>query len=99
MMTEIVTAEAPAKKRLVASLGQSLLSFSFDIGGLLTGALLVLYFNVFEGAPWALILFPGILSVRGAIGGLFSGRLSTGLHLGTVKANYTKNTKDFYLLL
>lgn len=87
--------------RLKASLTQSLLSFSFDIGGLLTGALLVVYFDVFgiRAAPWALILFPGILSVRGAIGGLFSGHLSTGLHLGTVKANYIKNTKDFRLLL
>jgi len=100
-MTATNVAKPTSATRLRASLGQSLLSFSFDIGGLLTGALLVLYFNVFsiKEAPWALILFPGILSVRGAIGGLFSGHLSTGLHLGTVKASYTKNTKDFHLLL
>ena len=100
-MTETVIAKPTSATRLTRSLGQSLLSFSFDIGGLLTGALLVLYFDVFsiKEAPWALILFPGILSVRGAIGGLFSGHLSTGLHLGTVRASYTKNTKDFHLLL
>ncbi len=100
-MTETNVAKPTSAKRLKASLGQSLLSFSFDIGGLLTGALLVLYFDVFsiKEAPWTLILFPGILSVRGAIGGLFSGHLSTGLHVGTVKASYTKNTKDFHLLL
>lgn len=100
-MTETNVAETTSATRLKASLGQSLLSFSFDIGGLLTGTLLVLYFDVFsiKEAPWALILFPGILSVRGAIGGLFSGHLSTGLHLGTVRASYTKNTKDFNLLL
>ena len=100
-MTATNIAETTSATRLRTSLGQSLLSFSFDIGGLLTGALLVLYFDVFsiKEAPWALILFPGILSVRGAIGGLFSGHLSTGLHLGTVRASYTKNTKDFHLLL
>jgi len=70
----------------------------FNFGGLLAGALSV-YFGVFSLAPWSIALFPGILSVRGAIGGLFSGHLSTGLHLGTVKASYTKNTKSFYLLL
>ena len=100
-MTETNIAKPTSAKKLKASLGQSLLSFSFDIGGLLTGTLLVLYFDVFsiKEAPWTLILFPGILSVRGAIGGLFSGHLSTGLHVGTVKASYTKNTKDFHLLL
>jgi mgtE-like transporter len=98
-MTETNVAKPTSAKKLRANLGQSLLSFSFDVGGLLTGALLVLYFDVMKYVPWALVLFPGILSVRGAIGGLFSGHLSTGLHLGTVKASYTKNTKDFHLLL
>ena len=88
-------------KKLRASLGQSLLSFSFDIGGLLTGAILIVYFDVLSisEAPWALFLFPGILGIRGAVGGLFSGHLGTGLHLGTIKATFTKNTRDFYLLL
>jgi mgtE-like transporter len=87
-------------KKLIASVGQSLLSFSFDIGGLLTGALLLLYFDVLSinEAPWAIFLFPGILSIRGAVGGLFSGHLGTGLHLGTIKPSFTKNTKDFQVL-
>lgn len=85
--------------RLTKNMGQSVLSLSFNLGGILAGTLLVLYLNVFSLAPWALILFPGILSIRGAIGGLFSGRLSTALHVGTVKPSYTKNTENFYLLL
>jgi mgtE-like transporter len=87
--------------KLRTSLGQSLLSFSFDIGGLLTGALLLLYFDVLSinEAPWAIFLFPGILSIRGAVGGLFSGHLGTGLHLGTIIPSFTKNTKDFQVLL
>ncbi|MCZ2808082.1 MAG: magnesium transporter [Candidatus Bathyarchaeota archaeon] len=100
-MTKTNIAETMSAKKLKASLGQSLLSFSFDIGGLLTGAILILYFDVLSisEAPWALFLFPGILSIRGAVGGLFSGHLGTGLHLGTIKATFTKNTKDFHLLL
>lgn len=86
--------------KLKASLGQSLLSFSFDVGGLFTGALLLFYSGVLSvsGAPWALLLYPGILSVRGAVGGLFSGHLGTGLHLGTVKASFRGNTRDFGVL-
>ena len=100
-MTRTNIAGTMSVKKLKASLGQSLLSFSFDIGGLLTGAILILYFDVLSisEAPWALFLFPGILSIRGAVGGLFSGHLGTGLHLGTIKATFTKNTKDFHLLL
>ena len=100
-MTKTNIAGTLSGKKLKASLGQSILSLSFDILGLLTGALLILYLGVLsiDEAPWALFLFPGILSVRGAVGGLFSGHLGTGLHLGTIKATFTKNTKDFQTLL
>jgi mgtE-like transporter len=99
-MTKTNIAGTTSIKKLIASLGQSLLSFSFDIGGLLTGTLLLLYFQVLSinEAPWAIFLFPGILSIRGAVGGLFSGHLGTGLHLGTIKPSFTKNTKDFQVL-
>ncbi len=100
-MTKTNIVGTSSMKKLIASLGQSLLSFSFDIGGLLTGALLLLYFDVLSTseAQWAIFLFPGILSIRGAVGGLFSGHLGTGLHLGTIKPSFTKNTKDFQVLL
>jgi len=80
-------------------LGQSLLSLSFNLGGMLAGTLLALNLDVLSATSWALLLFPGILSLRGAIGGLFCGRLSTGLHVGTVKASYTGNTRRFYVIL
>ncbi len=85
--------------KLWSFLGQSVLSLSFNLGGILAGSLLVLYLNVFSLAPWALVVFPGILSMRGAIGGLFCGRLSTALHVGTVKPSYSQNTDTFYSLL
>ncbi len=96
-MKETVTTETSATK-FVTSLGQSLLSLFFNLGGMLAGTLLALSFGVFSLAPWTFVLFPGILSVRGAISGLFSGRLGTGLHLGTVRYSYTKNTTYFYSL-
>lgn len=99
-MTKTNIAGTMSATKLRASLGQSLLSLSFDIVGLLTGTLLVLYLGVLSinEAPWALFLFPGILSIRGAVGGLFSGHLGTRLHLGTIKASFTKNTRDFHTL-
>jgi mgtE-like transporter len=100
-MTKTNIAGAISATKLKASLGQSLLSFIFDIVGLLTGAILIRYFDIFSisEAPWAILLFPGILGARGAVGGLFSGHLGTGLHLGTIKATFTQNTKNFHLLL
>ena len=98
-MTKTNIAGALSGKKLKANLGQSLFSLSFDLIGLATGTLfLFLYFSIDE-APWVIALFPGILSVRGAIGGLFSGHLGTGLHLGTIKPVFTKNTKEFGALL
>lgn len=85
--------------KLLSGVAQSILSLSFNLGGLIAGGILALYLDVFSISPWALALLPGILSVRGAIGGLFSGRLSTALHIGTIKSSYAGNTKSFYLLL
>ena len=67
------------------TLKQSIFSLSFNLGGMLAGTLLALHLGVFSLAPWTLAVYPGILSMRGVIGGLFSGRLSTGLHMGTVR--------------
>jgi len=66
---------------------------------MLAGTLLALNLDVFSATSWAILLFPGVLSIKGAIGGLFSGRLSTALHVGTIRASYTENTRSFYLLL
>ena len=54
--------------------------------------------GIFDSIPWALVLYPGILSIRGAIGGLYAGRLSTALHLGTIKPSLFNNTREAYVL-
>lgn len=78
---------------------QSTSAQAFNLLGIIAGSILAESYDVFSRYPWALLMFPGLLSNRGAIGGLFSGRLSTGLHLGTVMPNVRGNTKDAYLLL
>jgi mgtE-like transporter len=78
---------------------ESLVSLSFNLTGLIAGALLASSYGLFHEFSWAIVLYPGILSVRGALGGLFSGRISTALHLGTIKPTIKDNTRSAYNLL
>lgn len=90
---------ARSADRFFETLKQSLLALSFVLGSLFAGSMFVSFSGSFSSVAWVLTLYPSILSVRGVIGGLFTGRLSTGLHLGTVRTSLTGNTKGFYLLL
>jgi mgtE-like transporter len=79
-------------------LGEALIAYSFDFGGILAGFLVAYYLNIFQSYSWAIAVYPAILSARGMISGLFSGRLGTALHLGTVYPRFFGNTKSFYVL-
>ena len=50
---------------------------------------------IFSVNPWILALFPPILTVRGGIGGIFSGNLATMMHLGLVKPQIRGNTEHY----
>jgi len=89
---------APPLNRFIDTFKQSFLAFSVDLGGLFAGSVLVAFSGVITLVPWGLIIYPTILSMRGVIGGLFCGRLSTALHLGTIKPSFTHNTSEFYSL-
>lgn len=78
---------------------ESLLSFSFDIAGLLAGGIIASQIHIFSSSPWIITLYPAILSARGIISGIFTGRLSAALHLGTVKPKLFGNTRKFYKLI
>jgi len=78
---------------------ESLVSLSFNLTGLIAGALLASSHGLFSEFSWAIVLYPGILSVRGALGGLFSGRISTALHLGTIRPTLKDNTRSASNLL
>lgn len=78
---------------------QSIIALCFDLGGLLSGSVAAFYYPIFGKLVWILLLFTPILTVRGNIGGIFSGKLGTMLHLGLVKPSLFKNTREFYSLI
>jgi mgtE-like transporter len=86
------------KPRFVETLKQSVMAYAFNIFGIAAGTIIAYYSGLFAKAPWAVVIYPPILSARGVIGGLFYGRLSTALHLGTIQPRLFGNTKSFYLL-
>ncbi len=74
------------------------LAYFFDIAGIAAGFLIAYQLNVLRLSPWALALYPTLISTR-VISGLLSGRLSTGLHLGTIHPRFSGNTKSFHKLI
>jgi len=78
---------------------ESLLSFSFNIAGLVAGSIFASQTHIFSLSPWIIAVYPAILSARGMIGGIFTGRLSTALHLGMVNPRIFGNTRSFYKLI
>ncbi|MEX2725036.1 MAG: hypothetical protein Q6367_014180, partial [Candidatus Freyarchaeota archaeon] len=78
--------------------GEAMLALFFNLGGIIAGFTVAYQLHVFQLSTWALAIYPGILTVRGMISGLLSGRLGTALHLGTAYPRLLGNTKDFYLL-
>ena len=80
-------------------LKETLTAFAFDLGGLLAGFLVAWQLGVFRLSPWAIALYPAVISAQAVIQGLLSGRLSTALHLGTIYPRFSGNTKSFYKLV
>ncbi|MEM0357733.1 MAG: magnesium transporter [Candidatus Bathyarchaeia archaeon] len=87
-----------AKTEFAKTLKQSVMAYAFNIFGISAGAIVAYHSGLFQLVPWAVVIYPPILSARGVIGGLFCGRLSTALHLGTIQPRFFGNTKSFYLL-
>ncbi|MEJ5327934.1 MAG: magnesium transporter [Candidatus Bathyarchaeia archaeon] len=75
------------------------LAYFFDLGGIFAGFMIASQLSIFQLSPWAIAIYPAIVSAKGVIGGLLSGRLGTALHLGTVYPRFLKNTKTFYELI
>ncbi|NWF96620.1 MAG: magnesium transporter [Candidatus Thorarchaeota archaeon] len=87
-----------AVRKVAGSYASSLASLSFNFGGLVAGIMLATSLDVMASVRWGVLLFPSIISVRGAIGGLFSGRISTALHIGTIRPSMRGNTKHLWIL-
>jgi len=90
---------AGSSKGFVGALKETLLAYFFDLGGLFAGFMVASQLGIFRLSPWAIALYPAIVSAKGVIGGLLSGRLSTALHLGTIYPRFSMNTKSFYKLI
>jgi mgtE-like transporter len=71
----------------------------FDIGGLIAGFMIAMQLGIFQLSPWAIALYPAVVSIKGITAGLLTGRLSTALRLGTVYPKFLGNTKTFYRLM
>ena len=86
-------------KSFSGMLKETSMAFFFDVGGLFAGFMVASQLGVFRLSPWAIALYPAIISAKGVIEGLLSGRLSTALHLGTVYPRFFMNTKSFYKMI
>lgn len=86
-------------KLFLRTLRETLIAFSFDIGGLFAGFMVASQLGVFQLSPWAIAIYPAIVSAKGVISGLLSGRLSTALHIGTIYPSFLRNTQKFYRLV
>lgn len=82
-----------------AAFKETLLAYTFDLGGLIAGFVVASQLGIFDRYPWAIAVYPAILSAKGVIHGLLSGRLGTALHLGTVYPRFFNNTKSFYKMI
>ena len=90
---------AGLSKSFVGMFKETSIAYFFDLGGLFAGFMVASQLGVFRLSPWAIALYPAIISAKGVIEGLLSGRLSTALHLGTVYPRFFMNTKSFYKLI
>jgi mgtE-like transporter len=78
---------------------QTLIALSFNIISLFAGGLISIFAPQFQAATWILALFPPILTIRGGIGGIFSGNLATMLHLGLIRPKIRDNTPVYTQLI
>jgi mgtE-like transporter len=78
---------------------QTLIALSLNSLSILAGRLIFVFSPIFDSSPWILALFPPVLTIRGGIGGIFAGNLTTMLHLGLIQPRIRDNTPDYYNLL
>ncbi len=84
---------------MLSTITQSLLALTFNLGSVFAGGIVSFLSDGFIEFPWILALFPPVLTIRGDIGGILSGKLGTMLNTGRVRPSFVGNTREFYLLL
>jgi cation transporter-like permease len=76
---------------------QAMIALAFDSGGIISGTIANLAMNT-QQIKWILLLYGPLLAARGDIA-VLAGKLGTGLHLGTVKPSFRKNTPVYRSLV
>jgi len=61
------------------------------VGGLIAGLIIAWQLGVFNSVPWAIAVYPTVLTAKAVISGTFSGRLNTALHIGTLSPRFSGN--------
>lgn len=77
----------------------SVLSLSFDLGGLFAGGILESFSSLVLRQPWCIALYPIVLTGRGSLNGIEAARISTGLHLGIMRPSFRGNTTYYYSVI
>ncbi|MCK5047083.1 MAG: magnesium transporter, partial [Candidatus Heimdallarchaeota archaeon] len=76
---------------------QAMIALAFDSGGIISGVIANVAMNT-QQIKWILLLYGPLLAARGDIA-VLAGKLGTGLHLGTVKPSFRKNTPVYKSLV
>ncbi|NHJ40352.1 MAG: hypothetical protein FK731_10000 [Asgard group archaeon] len=76
---------------------QAVIALSFDGGGIISGTIASTLMEV-QKIKWILLVYGPLLAARGDIA-VLAGKLGTGLHLGTVKPSFRKNTPIYKSLV
>lgn len=92
--------DAEPRRRFYNSVpAQALVALTFNIVSLFAGGIITLLSPQIKTDPWILALFPPILTIRGDISGIFSGNLTTMLHLGMIRPKIRGNTEIYRRLV
>ncbi|MFW9922007.1 MAG: magnesium transporter, partial [Candidatus Thorarchaeota archaeon] len=76
---------------------QAVIALSFDGGGIISGTIASFLMDT-KHVKWIVLIYGPLLAARGDIA-VLAGKLGTGLHLGTVKPTFRKNTPIYRSLL
>jgi mgtE-like transporter len=79
-------------RAFLTSFKETLAGHFAGVGGLVAG-LVAWQLGVFRSVPWAIAVYPTVLTAKAVINGMFNGRLNTALHVGTISPRFSGNMK------
>jgi len=86
-------------KALLTAFKETVCGHFAGVGGLIAGLIVAWQLNVFQTVPWAIAIYPTVLTAKAIINGMFSGRLNTALHIGTISPRFSGNMKTLGRML